>query len=102
MNGDLPIIGVNTFLAPDGGDAAPEQIELIRSTEEEKQRQIANLRAWQACHDQAAQQGLDELAEVAKAGGNLFTALMATTQVASLGQISNALYRVGGQYRRSM
>ncbi|MEE2835410.1 MAG: methylmalonyl-CoA mutase family protein [Myxococcota bacterium] len=102
MNGDLPIIGVNTFLAPDGGDAAPEQIELIRSTEEEKQRQIANLRAWQACHGEAAQQGLDELAEVAKAGGNLFTALMATTQVASLGQISNALYRVGGQYRRSM
>jgi len=102
MSGDLPIIGVNTFLAPDGGDAAPEHIELIRSTEDEKQRQIANLRAWQQCYRDESDTSLAALTQVAKTGGNLFTALMQTTQVSSLGQISQSLYRVGGQYRRSM
>ena len=102
MNGDLPIIGVNTFLAPDGGDSAPEQIELIRSTKDEKERQIANLRAWQRCYETPCIEALSELTEAAKTGGNLFAALMQPTQVSSLGQISQALYRVGGQYRRSM
>ena len=102
MSGDLPIIGVNTFLAPDGADGAPEHIELIRSTEDEKQRQIANLRAWQQCYGAESDASLAALTQAAKTGGNLFTALMQTTQVSSLGQISQSLYRVGGQYRRSM
>ena len=73
-----------------------------KATEEEKQQQIENLRAWQRFHEPVTADALGHLTTTAKAGGNLFEALMQTTQVASLGQISAALYRVGGQYRRAM
>jgi methylmalonyl-CoA mutase len=100
-SGELPIVGVNTFLNPHPkvyGDA----IELIRSTEEEKRQQIANLEAFQARNRALAEGALTRLQQVATSGGNLFAELMETTKVCSLGQISRALYEVGGQYRRSM
>jgi methylmalonyl-CoA mutase len=101
-SGELPIIGVNTFLAPDSGAEAPAARELIRSSEEEKQACLANLRAFHARHAARAPAALARLREVAAAGGNVFEELLETVKVASLGQISEALFDVGGRYRRSM
>ena len=101
--GELPIIGVNTYLNPradEEGYAIPG--ELARSTEEEKHHQIINLRAFQAEHADAASEALKRLQGVAESGGNLFAELLETVKVASLGQITAALYEVGGQYRRNM
>ena len=97
----LPIVGVNTFLNPDPV-AASDTIQLARSTEEEKQVQIRRLGEFQACHKQAAPAALQSLQQVALAGGNVFAELMNTVRVASLGQITQALFEVGGQYRRNM
>jgi methylmalonyl-CoA mutase len=100
--GELPIIGVNTFLKEGEGDEEQKPIELIRSTEEEKKQQIDNLEAfWKRNEDRSAQ-AIERLKEVARNNGNLFDELMETVKVASLGQISHALYEVGGQYRRNM
>jgi len=101
-DGSLPIVGVNTFLA--GGDALDEHkgAELIRSTEEEKQDQVAAVRAFQARNAQRAPAALARLQQVAARGGNVFAELMESVKVCSLGQISRALYQVGGQYRRNM
>lgn len=98
--GELPIIGVNTFENPHPPEMM--EIELTRATPEEKRGQIARLRAFQAKHAQEAAVALRRLQEVARAGGNLFAELMETVKVASLGQITQALYEVGGQYRRNM
>jgi methylmalonyl-CoA mutase len=99
--GELPIVGVNTFLGK-GGSPTTIPGEVIRSTAEEKERQIANLQAfWQRNEEQAAQQ-FAHLKAVAQQGGNLFEALMETVKYCSLGQITHALYQVGGQYRRNM
>ncbi|MFT9849166.1 fused isobutyryl-CoA mutase/GTPase IcmF [Aneurinibacillus sp. REN35] len=100
-NGELPIIGVNTFLNPNSSEDDYE-IELARSTEEEKVQQINNLRAFQERNQDAASAALQRLKEVARANGNIFAELMETVKVASLGQITGALYEVGGQYRRNM
>jgi len=100
-SGELPIIGVNTFINPHADENAYE-IELARSTEEEKQAQIANLHAFWAVHEQECAGALERLKQVALAGGNIFAELMETVKVASLGQITSALYEVGGQYRRNM
>jgi methylmalonyl-CoA mutase len=100
-DGSLPIIGVNTFL----GETDSQEIlnaELIRSSEEEKQSQVAGVRAFQGRHAERSPQALAELQRVAADGGNTFGQLMETVKSASLGQISHALYEVGGQYRRSM
>jgi methylmalonyl-CoA mutase len=99
-SGELPIVGVNTFLNP----APPEMgaIELIRSSEEEKAQQIRNLEAFHRRNAERAPAALGTLKEVARRGGNLFEALLDTAKVCSLGQISQALYEVGGQYRRNM
>jgi len=97
----LPIVGVNTFLNPDPV-AASDTIQLARSTEEEKQVQIRRLGEFQARHKQAAPAALQSLQQVALAGGNVFAELMNTVRVASLGQITQALFEVGGQYRRNM
>jgi len=100
-DGSLPIVGVNTFL----GEADSEEIlnaELIRSTEEEKQSQVAGVRAFQGRNADRSPHDLAELQRVAADGGNTFGQLMETVKSASLGQISRALYEVGGQYRRSM
>jgi isobutyryl-CoA mutase len=101
-DGSLPLVGVNTFLA--GGDARDEHkgAELIRSTEEEKQDQVAAVRAFQARNVQRAPATLAKLQQVAASGGNVFAELMECVKVCSLGQISRALYQVGGQYRRNM
>lgn len=99
--GELPIIGVNTFINPNSSEEDYE-IELARATEEEKVQQIQNLRAFQERNRDKAGPALRRLQEVAMSGGNIFAELMETVKVASLGQISAALYEVGGQYRRNM
>ncbi|MED1784364.1 methylmalonyl-CoA mutase family protein [Brevibacillus fortis] len=99
--GELPIIGVNTFINPNASEDDYE-IELARATEEEKEQQIVNLRAFQEHHKDVSTAALQRLQEVAMAGENIFAELMETVKVASLGQISAALYEVGGQYRRNM
>jgi methylmalonyl-CoA mutase len=100
-SGELPIIGVNTFLSAEGSPfVVPE--ELVRSTDADKDRLIANVRALQDHYRDQAVPALESLQKVAIVGGNLFAELMETTKVATLSQISSALYEVGGQYRRSM
>ena len=102
-SGELPIIGVNTFLnsrANEDGCQIPG--ELARARKEEKQQQIKNLKAFQEANREAAQVALRRLKDVAVSGGNIFAELMDTVRVASLGQITHALYEVGGKYRRNM
>jgi isobutyryl-CoA mutase len=102
-DGSLPLVGVNTFLGPDGADeASVDEGQLIRSSEEEKQAQVASTRAFNAAGGEAGAQALAALADAAASGGNVFAALMDTVQRCSLGRISHALYEVGGQYRRNM
>ena len=102
-SGELPIIGVNTFLNPhadEEGYNVPG--ELARATTEEKEQQIVNLKAFQERNRERAPQALRRLQETAVAGGNIFAELMDTVKYASLGQITRALYEVGGEYRRNM
>ncbi|MFD2234416.1 fused isobutyryl-CoA mutase/GTPase IcmF [Phaeospirillum tilakii] len=99
-DGSLPIIGVNTFRNPEPEEAPP--IVLQRSTEAEKQSQLARLRDFQTRHADAAPAALDRLRAAALAGENLFAVLMETVRVCSLGQICEALFEVGGRYRRSL
>jgi methylmalonyl-CoA mutase len=103
-SGDLPIIGVNTYLDPTtlADDYEAPEIELTRSTKEEKTAQITNLRAFQALHADSSADALQRLQAIALADGNVFAELMNAVRVASLGQITGALYEVGGQYRRNM
>ncbi len=102
-DGSLPIIGVNTYLNPRGGMASDsEDMEIRRATPAEKTGQITAVRAFQDAHADARPAALKRLQEVALADGNIFAELMKTVRVASLGQISAALYEVGGRYRRSM
>lgn len=100
-SGELPIVGVNTFLNPKPVSYG-DTIELIRSTETEKQQQLDNLAAFHLRHATQAPQALGRLQEAATRGGNIFEALMEAVKVCSLGQITRALYSVGGQYRRNM
>jgi isobutyryl-CoA mutase len=101
-DGSLPIVGVNTFLS--GADNASELkgAALIRSTETEKQDQVAALRAFQARNAPRAPAALSALQRAAASGGNVFAELMESVRFCSLGQITRALYQVGGQYRRNM
>ena len=101
-SGELPIIGVNTFLNPNAEALIPQEIPLSRSTPEEKQEQINNLRAFQKKNNAKAARSLLKLQQVAREGGNIFEQLMETGRYASLGQIISALYEVGGKYRRNM
>ncbi|GAW66928.1 methylmalonyl-CoA mutase [Geoanaerobacter pelophilus] len=102
-SGELPIIGVNTFLNPRAGEEGYQVPgELARATAEEKEQQIRNLRAFQERNKEKAPLALKRLQEVAVSGGNIFDELMDTVKVASLGQITRALYQVGGEYRRNM
>jgi methylmalonyl-CoA mutase len=100
-SGALPIVGVNTFENPHPSAAAAPR-ELARSTPDEKRAQVASLRAFQARHAEQGQAALRRLQEVARSGGNVFAELMQTVKTASLGQICDALFEVGGRYRRSM
>jgi isobutyryl-CoA mutase len=101
LSGELPLIGVNTFL---GSDGSPTLIpsEVIRATPEEKEYAIESLQAFQARNKALAPAALKELQKVAVNNGNLFEALMECAKICSLGQMSGALYEVGGQYRRNM
>jgi methylmalonyl-CoA mutase len=98
----LPIIGVNTFENPDPETASARPKEVARSSEEEKQSQLRNLDRFQRARSERAQEALIKLQQVAQAGQNVFAELMETVKFASLGQISQALFEVGGRYRRSM
>ncbi|WP_047983943.1 fused isobutyryl-CoA mutase/GTPase IcmF [Ornithinibacillus californiensis] len=102
-SGELPIIGVNTYLNPNPpSEEEIDSMELARATKEEKETQIQNLKKFQAQHQDKTEPALKSLKQVAATGGNIFQELMETVKVASLGQITNALYEVGGQYRRNM
>jgi methylmalonyl-CoA mutase len=101
-DGSLPLIGVNTFLARDDVSGELHGAELIRSTEDEKRDQVQGVRAFQAQHTAESDAALRKLQQVAASRGNVFAELMETVKVCSLGQISHALYEVGGQYRRNM
>ena len=101
-SGELPIIGVNTFLNPDTNLLIPTQIQLSRATIEEKQNQINNLNDFKKRNLDKAKECLRELKKVSSTGGNIFTQLMDTARYASLGQIVETLYEVGGRYRRNM
>ncbi|GAA0468889.1 fused isobutyryl-CoA mutase/GTPase IcmF [Alkalibacillus silvisoli] len=102
-SGELPIVGVNTYQNPNPPSADDiNSMEVARASQEEKQQQIANLRAFQERNKDEAEIALKRLKETAASGGNVFLELMETVRVASLGQITNALYEVGGQYRRNM
>jgi len=101
--GRLPIIGVNTFRDPDADDEQlSESIELARATEEEKQSQLNRLADFKKRHEKEAAGALERLQNVALRGDNIFEELMSTVRVCSLGQITQALYDVGGKYRRNM
>ncbi|WP_125077412.1 methylmalonyl-CoA mutase family protein [Pseudoxanthomonas sp. SGT-18] len=122
-DGSLPLVGVNTFLPKEHAGEVATEIELIRSTEAEKAQQIANVRAWQANRNVLAPEGetghahvvedetvtevhnghgLAYLQDTARRRGNVFEALVEAVKTHSLGQISHALYDVGGEYRRNM
>ena len=101
--GELPIIGVNTYLNPNPPSAEDiDSMELARASYEEKELQITNLRAFQEVHATETGKALEKLKAAAVNNENIFEALMETVKVASLGQITKALYEVGGQYRRNM
>lgn len=99
--GELPLVGVNTFLNKKGSPTILPG-EVIRSTTEEKEQQIQNLKAFHQRNAGKSQQALKDLQYVAINNGNLFAELMETVKYCSLGEITNALYAVGGQYRRNM
>ncbi len=99
--GELPIIGVNTFRNPHG-DAVLDKLELARSTDDEKQSQLKRLADFHAQHAAAAPAQLKRLQQAVIENKNVFEVLMDAVRVCSLGQITNALFEVGGQYRRNM
>jgi methylmalonyl-CoA mutase len=99
--GELPIIGVNTFRNPQG-DVVPESIELARSTEEEKRSQLSRLHDFHQRHAEASGEMLRQLQAAVLENRNVFDLLMQAVRICSLGQITRALFEVGGQYRRSM
>jgi methylmalonyl-CoA mutase len=102
-SGDLPIIGVNTFRNPEGEqEQSTSSLELARATEEEKRSQLNRLREFQQRHAKEAPAALERLQQVALRGDNIFAELMNTVRYCSLGQISQALFDVGGKYRRNM
>jgi methylmalonyl-CoA mutase len=100
-NGTYPIIGVNTFLSSKGSPTVVP-LEVIRATTEEKEYQITMLKDLHKTHDGKSEELLNELQVAAVQNKNLFENLMEVTKYCSLGQITNALFQVGGQYRRNM
>jgi methylmalonyl-CoA mutase len=101
-DGSLPIVGVNTFLPPDGGHGEVGELELMRSSDAEKNQQVANVGAFCAMRSDEARVQLKKLQRVAQERRNTFEALMDAGRVCSLGSMSHALYDVGGEYRRNM
>ena len=99
-DGSLPIIGVNTFVSDTPEPVA--DLELARGTESEKQSQLRRLADFHVRHRDEAPAALAALKDAATSGGNVFDALMTAVRVCSLGQISEAFFEVGGQYRRNV
>ena len=99
--GEYPIIGVNTFRNPKG-DEVLEKLELARSTDDEKKSQLDRLHAFHAKHAKESPAMLARLQQAVIHNDNVFEVLMDAVRVCSLGQITNALFEVGGQYRRNM
>jgi len=101
-DGSYPLVGVNTFLPKVGQEDEVHDLELIRSTESEKRDQIDHVRGFQKTHSEERAAAIVRLQDVARKRGNVFEELMNTVKTNSLGQISAALYQVGGEYRRNM
>jgi len=102
-SGEFPIIGVNTFRDPDADlEQLSECVELVRATEAEKESQLKRLAAFKERNRKEAPKALESLQKVALSGDNIFSELMETVKVCTLGQIAQALYGVGGRYRRNM
>jgi methylmalonyl-CoA mutase len=101
-DGSLPLVGVNTFLPKEHAGEIATTVELIRSTEAEKGQQITNVANYQNARNALATNGLRPLQATARERKNIFAALMEAVKTHSLGQISHALYEVGGEYRRNM
>ena len=99
-DGSLPIVGVNTFISE--AEEQEVEIKLARSTDDEKQSQIKRLRAFHSEHEASSEQVLKRLQDAVRRGDNGFELLMDAVRCCSLGQITNALFDVGGQYRRNM
>ncbi|HWU26576.1 MAG TPA: methylmalonyl-CoA mutase family protein, partial [Rhizomicrobium sp.] len=99
-DGSLPIVGVNTFVNPHQEALPPPPLQ--RSTTEEKDNQIARLRAFQVGHAREAKAMCEQLRQAVMRNENVFAVLMDAVRVCSLGQISNTLFEVGGQYRRNL
>ncbi len=100
-DGSLPVIGVNTFRNPKG-DMTPQSMELARSTDAEKQSQLTRLADFHTRNADRAPAMLDALQQAVINDENVFARLMDAVRVCSLGQITDALFAVGGQYRRNM
>jgi len=101
-SGEYPIIGVNTFLRRDEDYTEKCAVELTRGTEEEKESQLERLKRFKERNKEEAPKSLDRLFQVVLSNGNIFEELMETVKCCSLGQISETLFRAGGQYRRTM
>ena len=102
--GELPLIGINTFIDPKttDDDWEPPEVELRRSSPAEKQDQIERLRSFQRAHKLQTAEALQLLTNAVLNDDNIFAALMDAVRVASLGQITHTLYQVGGEYRRNL
>lgn len=100
-DGSLPIIGVNTFRG-EAAEVGSRPVVLARGTETEKQSQLRRLREFHARHAEAREPALERLRSAALAGENVFGVLMDTVRWCSLGEVTDALFEVGGRYRRSV
>jgi methylmalonyl-CoA mutase len=101
-DGSLPLIGVNTFLGGKESHVEGRELELMRSTDEEKDQQVGNVEAFRDAHQVEATPELIRLQQVARERKNTFESLMDAAKDCSLGSMSHALYEVGGEYRRNM
>ncbi|MGD9958526.1 fused isobutyryl-CoA mutase/GTPase IcmF [Nocardioides sp.] len=101
-DGSLPIIGVNTFRKPDDHGGTPAHVELARATEEEKESQLSRVHAFQDAHTAESAAAIERLKAAAIGGENVFAVLMDAARVCSLGQVTEAFFEVGGQYRRNV
>ena len=101
-SGELPVVGVNTFIDPDAGSGSVVEKEMIRAGTKEKDAQVDQVRSFQERHSGEAGEALGGLKEAALRNQDTFSALMEAAKVCTLGQMSGALYGVGGKYRRSM
>ena len=93
---------MNTFLNPNRNENSLEVKELIRSTDDDKNMQISRLRGFQNKYGKECEEAMEKLKQVAISHGNMFDELLNTVNYASLGQISSALYQIGGEYRRNI